>query len=98
VVVGGQGRHHREPGQQAGKKMEHLHGVNNFYSDRKFCDHCETYVSYLMSVDKSFCVECGNEVHLFSKEDWQDFNETLQSRRTKGGRPSKQARRGKESA
>ncbi len=60
---------------------------SNFYSDRKFCDSCNKYVSYLMSVDTSFCVECGHEVHLFSKDDWQSFNQNLQERRPKGGRP-----------
>ncbi len=73
--------------------MEHA----SYYNDRKYCDHCNKYVSYLMSVDTSYCVECGNEVRLFSQEDWHSFNEKLQSRRPKGGRPSK-ARRGKESA
>jgi hypothetical protein len=60
---------------------------NNFYSDRKYCDKCDKYVSYLMSVDTSYCVECGQAVHLFSTDDWQTFNESLQERRPKGGRP-----------
>ena len=42
----------------------------DYYSDRKFCSHCNDYVSYLMSVDHSYCVECGNEVRLFSNDDW----------------------------
>ena len=78
--------------------MAHHHGDNDFYSDRKYCDHCGEYVSYLMSVDSSYCVHCGTEVHLFSKEDWADFNESLQARRPKGGRPRKSPQRGKESA
>jgi len=78
--------------------MTHSNGDNDFYSDRKFCDHCGKYVSYLMSVESSYCVECGHEVHLFSKEDWNDFNESLLSRRPKGGRPRKDAQRDKESA
>jgi hypothetical protein len=69
---------------------------SNFYSDKKYCDCCDKYVSYLMSVECSFCVECGNEVHLFSKEDWQSFHQNLEARRPKGGRPRKD--QGKESA
>jgi len=68
----------------------------DFYSDRKYCDHCQEYVSYLMSVESSFCVECGNEVHLFSKSDWEEFNTSMKERRPKGGRPRQ--KKGKESA
>jgi hypothetical protein len=71
---------------------------SDFYSDRKYCDHCDAYVSYLMSVDSSFCVECGGRVHLFSKSDWRNFNESLQERRAKGGRPRKARKEGRESA
>ena len=78
--------------------MEHLHGDNDFYSDRKYCDSCQQYVNYLMSVDASFCVECGGEVHLFSKADWKNFNENLQARRSKGGRPLGKVEQDKESA
>jgi hypothetical protein len=67
--------------------MEHLD--SDFYSDRKYCDHCDNYVSYLMSLETSYCIECGGEVHLFSKEDWQSFNQGLSDRRPKGGRPRK---------
>lgn len=58
----------------------------DFYSDRKWCPSCDGYVSYLMSLDTSFCVDCGGEVRLFSKEDWLAFSETMQARRPKGGR------------
>ena len=78
--------------------MEHRHGDNAFYSDRKYCDACKKYVSYLMSIDTSFCVECGGEVHLFSKDDWKSFNENLQARRSKGGRPARSVDQDKESA
>jgi len=71
---------------------------SDFYSDRKYCDHCDEYVSYLMSVDSSFCVQCGGRVHLFSKSDWETFNEGLQVRRGKGGRPRKTQKKGRESA
>ena len=69
----------------------------DFYSDRKFCPQCEDYVHYLMSVEHSYCVECGAEVRLFSKEDWNAFNESMQAKRPKGGRPRKR-RSDKESA
>ncbi|HVS09337.1 MAG TPA: hypothetical protein VMS76_05625 [Planctomycetota bacterium] len=65
--------------------MENL----DYYSDRKFCSHCNGYVAYLMSVDHSYCVTCGNEVRLFSKDDWTAFNDSMQSKRPKGGRPRK---------
>lgn len=68
----------------------------DFYSDKKFCPCCETYVNYLMGLDHSYCVTCGGRVRLFSKDDWEQFNETLSRGRAKGGRPKKT--RGKESA
>lgn len=67
----------------------------DFYTDRKFCDRCERYVHYLMSVDSSFCVECGHRVHLFSKRDWEAFHESL-AERGRGGR--RRRGQGKESA
>jgi hypothetical protein len=69
---------------------------SDFYNDRKFCQHCEGYVSYLRSMDQSYCVDCGNPVRLFSDEDWTAFHESLKERRPQGGRPRKN--RGKESA
>lgn len=68
----------------------------DYYSDLKYCDHCDKYVPYLMSVDHSYCAECGQRVRLFSKEDWSTFNEALKNQKSRGGRPRK--RRGKESA
>ncbi len=73
---------------------------SDFYSDRKFCEHCQAYVSYLQSTDHSYCVQCGLAVRLFSDEDWTAFNESLQERRPKGGRPPRGRKRdpGRESA
>ena len=62
---------------------------SNFYDDRKYCHDCEGYVPYLMSMDHSFCVQCGEQVKLFSKEDWGHFSEGIQSKKNKGGRPRK---------
>jgi len=74
--------------------MDHL----DYYSDRKYCICCEKYVPYLMSVDQSFCAECGAEVRLFSERDWEAFNESMAARKPKGGRPRKDKGRKRESA
>jgi hypothetical protein len=68
----------------------------DYYSDLKFCAKCDKYVSYLMSMDHSYCTACGERVRLFSEGDWAAFNETLSRQKPKGGRPRGQ--RGKESA
>ncbi len=72
----------------------------NFYNDRKFCPDCQKYVSYLMSIEQSFCVECGSVVRLFSEDDWEQFNSTMAAKRPKGGRPRKNAakKNGRETA
>ena len=57
--------------------MEHI----EFYSDQKWCAHCNRYVKYLMSVQHSYCVECGTQVGLFSKEDWKKFSEEVEKRK-----------------
>ncbi|MEM7306707.1 MAG: hypothetical protein AAF682_08555 [Planctomycetota bacterium] len=68
----------------------------DFYSDKKYCDHCGTYRNYLQSLEHSYCSHCGSEVRLFSEADWETFHAELKDRRPKGGRPRKN--RGKESA
>lgn len=68
----------------------------DYYTDRKFCPSCRTYVAYLMSIEHSYCAQCGCEVRLFSEEDWRSFNDSLQAKRPKGGRPRKSS--GRESA
>lgn len=68
--------------------------TGNFYSDRKFCTQCRKYVSYLVSLEHSYCCECGARVRLFSDSDWTSFHENLERQRPRGGRP----RKGKESA
>ncbi len=70
----------------------------DYYTDRKYCPTCDDYVSYLMSIEQSFCAQCGGEVRLFSKEDWEQFNASLKEKRPKGGRPRKTARQDRESA
>lgn len=69
----------------------------DYYSDRKFCPTCNAYVPYLMSVDKSYCAQCGQDVRLFSEQDWTAFNASMQEKRAgKAGRPRKDQK--KESA
>ena len=51
---------------------------DEFYRETKWCDHCRTYVRFLMSVDHSFCVQCGGRVRLFSGNDDQRFTDTVQ--------------------
>lgn len=69
---------------------------SDFYGDKKYCDACRKYVHYLMSVESSYCVTCGARVHLFSREDWEDFNQNLDEKRPRPGRPRKS--HGRESA
>ena len=64
--------------------------TSDFYNDKKYCEHCDDYVNYLMGLEHSFCVSCGERVRLFSKQDWESFHETLARGRQKGGRPRKQ--------
>jgi hypothetical protein len=64
----------------------------DYYSDRKFCPTCNTYVPYLMSIDQSYCVHCGSAVRLFSQQDWDHFHTNLAAKRPKGGRPRKNNR------
>ena len=60
--------------------MDHA-GPESFYSNRKWCPACDRYVAYLLSVTSSFCVECGGEVRLLSKVDWESFSESMNARR-----------------
>ncbi|MBI3820192.1 MAG: hypothetical protein HY286_15970 [Planctomycetes bacterium] len=45
----------------------------DFYAEKKFCANCHQYVPYLASMSRSYCAICGQQVNLFSKEDWQKF-------------------------
>lgn len=55
--------------------------TSRFDTERKWCTHCDDYVRYMMSVNHSFCVQCGNRVRLFSKQDSESFFEKVQQRR-----------------
>ena len=69
----------------------------DYYSDKKFCDNCNDYVNYLMGLDTSWCVNCGERVRLYSPDDWNHFRDNLDARKNRGGRRSKKGK-GKESA
>ena len=55
--------------------------TSQFERERKWCAHCGDYVRYLMSVNHSYCVQCGNQVRLFNKQDSASFFEGIQRRR-----------------
>lgn len=74
--------------------MEHP----DYYNDRKWCHCCSQYVTYLMSLEHSYCAVCGNRVKLFSDEDWATFHKELKERRPKGGRPRKKKADDRETA
>ena len=73
-------------------EAKHMNLTRDYYSDQKYCAHCKKYVSYLMSLDRSYCIECGERVRLFSGNDWTEFNETITRQKPKGGRPRKGGR------
>lgn len=49
-----------------------------FYNEQKWCDHCKGYVRFLMSINHSYCIECGGRVRLFNGNDSRDFHDTVQ--------------------
>ncbi|MEM7199982.1 MAG: hypothetical protein AAF628_06935 [Planctomycetota bacterium] len=55
----------------------------DFYHEQKWCGQCQTYVRYLMSVNRSYCIDCGSQVRLFSKEDAMRFSNDLEKRKWK---------------
>jgi len=50
----------------------------SYYQEKKWCEHCKTYVRYLMSFDHSYCADCGHRVRLFSRDDARRFSDTVQ--------------------
>ena len=55
----------------------------DFYREMKWCGQCQNYVRYLMSVNHSYCIDCGSPVRLFSKEDARRFSDDLEKRKWK---------------
>lgn len=61
-------------------RNQDLPNVSNteFYNERKWCEHCQDYVRFLMSVNHSFCIDCGGRVRLFNRNDSRNFKDTVQ--------------------
>jgi len=55
----------------------------DYYQEKKWCDTCNAYVRYLMSVNHSYCVACGTQVRLFSAGDCEQFASDLEKRKWK---------------
>jgi hypothetical protein len=51
---------------------------SEFYTEQKWCEHCSHYVRFMMSINQSYCVECGGRVRLFNQSDANSFQETVQ--------------------
>jgi rRNA maturation endonuclease Nob1 len=49
-----------------------------FYAETKWCEACRRYVRFLMSIDHSYCIDCGGRVRLFSRADRARFGEAVQ--------------------
>lgn len=48
-----------------------------FYAESKWCDACSKQVRYLMSVNHSYCIECGGMVRLFHGEESGVFGDRV---------------------
>jgi hypothetical protein len=42
---------------------------SEFDDDLRFCPTCRAYVRYLSSPSLAYCVECGGQVQIYSRED-----------------------------
>lgn len=51
---------------------------DEYYRETKWCAQCQSYVRFLMSVNHSFCVQCGGRVRLFSGDDDRQFLDGVQ--------------------
>lgn len=60
------------------KPMNATTSRSEFYDEMKWCEHCHQYVRFLMSVNHSYCVTCGNRVRLFSRQDAKNFQDDVQ--------------------
>ena len=60
-----------------------MSNTHDFYTDTKWCDQCNGYVHYLMSVNHSYCVDCGSRVRLFNPQDSQRFSADVEKRKWK---------------
>ncbi|MBL8723826.1 MAG: hypothetical protein JNK49_07250 [Planctomycetes bacterium] len=60
------------------RSLDLLTDSAEFYRETKWCDACQAQVRFLMSVNHSFCVQCGGRVRLFSREESSRFAESVQ--------------------
>jgi hypothetical protein len=60
------------------KRIDPMTTDSEFYNEQKWCEGCKKYVRFLMSVNFSYCVDCGGRVRLFSRHDSKDFQDTVQ--------------------
>ena len=60
------------------RNLDLSNNTSEFYTEQKWCDHCNGYVRFLMSVNHSYCIECGGRVRLFNRNDSASFQETVQ--------------------
>ena len=60
-----------------------MNDLRDFYNELKWCPSCDAYVRYMMSVNHSYCSDCGSHVRLFSKQDSVEFSEQVQKRKWK---------------
>lgn len=59
--------------------------MRDFYREQKWCGKCQDYVPYMMSVNHSYCVHCGERVRLFSKEESKNFSDDVQKKKWRVG-------------
>lgn len=58
----------------------------DYYNDTKYCPKCDQYVLYLRSIQACYCTECGGQVKLFSKADWEEFQRLERGSQTRAQR------------
>lgn len=49
-----------------------------FYREAKWCERCERYVRFLMSVNHSYCIDCGGRVRLMNPADSRRLGDAAQ--------------------
>jgi hypothetical protein len=45
----------------------------DYYTDERYCPHCNRHVQYLLALEASYCVRCGGAVRLWSAEEQARF-------------------------
>ncbi|MFN6192764.1 MAG: hypothetical protein ACK5BN_02960 [Planctomycetota bacterium] len=52
-----------------------------YYEETKWCGACDREVRFLMSVNHSFCIQCGGTVTMFRRAAGSAFGERVQRHR-----------------